>query len=106
MTSAANAAATHELCNHAGMSDSAMMDHAGHMDMTASDEHDNEKDQDQHHDGCCDGVCLCSTMVSSVLSPATPDLGEPYSRSRLTLPSADEASDLIRNFDLPPPRLG
>ncbi len=104
MTSAANAAMTHELCDHAGMSDSAMVEHAGHMMAAAGDEDD--KDTKHHHDGCCDGVCLCNTTVSAGMSPETPDLGEPHLRSQLALPVAEGASDVAQSFDLPPPRLG
>ncbi|MEO1658652.1 MAG: hypothetical protein AAFR65_13130 [Pseudomonadota bacterium] len=100
ITSAANAAVNHDLCDHPGMGDGASMDHA----MMGGDSQD--PGEGQHHDGCCDGVCLCGTLISTGLSPTAPSFDQPQLTASVVLPGADEASELIETFDLPPPRLG
>ncbi|MEO1042602.1 MAG: hypothetical protein AAFX52_09940 [Pseudomonadota bacterium] len=103
ITSAANAAVNHELCRHPGMADTAMMDYADHA-MMGDDSQD--LGEDQHHDGCCDGVCLCGTTIATGLSPVIPDLDQPHIAASVALPGTDDARDIIESFDLPPPRLG
>ncbi|MEM0929045.1 MAG: hypothetical protein AAGI89_07120 [Pseudomonadota bacterium] len=103
ITSAANAAVNHELCDHPGMSEAGVMGHAQHAMMTDLAP---ENETEQHHDGCCDGVCLCGTMISTGISPVAPGLDGPQSTASLSLPGTDDANDPIESFDLPPPRLG